>query len=485
MTKYIVTIGLEVHTQLLTKTKIFCGCSTKFGQPPNTQTCPVCLGLPGVLPVLNKKALELAVKTALALNCEVNKFTKFDRKNYFYPDLPKNFQISQYDLPLAEHGSVEIITAEGKNKTIGIKRVHLEEDAGKLIHAESTPESWVDFNRTGNPLLEIVSEPDLHSPEEAHQYLTTLKAILLYLEVSDCNMEEGSLRCDANISLRPADADTKSLGIKTELKNMNSFKGVKLALEHEVKRQSVLLDKGRRLIQETRLWDERRNETVPMRSKEEAFDYRYFPEPDLPPYVLDKAYIEAVKKSLPELPRQRRERLERDYGLSAYDAAVLTADKAMAEYFESGIKFYRDAKKLSNWLTGDISAYLNAHNLDIKQLNLEPEKLGRLLEMVDAGAISIKTAKEILPEMIEKKMSADEIVNKKNLGQISDTAELSSAIDTVLKNNPKPAADYLKGKDGAITFLVGMVMKQTRGRANPRLANEILRKKLEKSKERS
>jgi aspartyl-tRNA(Asn)/glutamyl-tRNA(Gln) amidotransferase subunit B len=470
--EYETNIGLEVHAQLSTKSKAFCGCSTRFGTLPNSQTCPVCLGLPGSLPVLNKEALRKAVKVALALNCNIASELKFDRKNYFYPDLPKNYQISQFDRPLSYKGYLEI-----DNKRIGILRVHLEEDAGKLIHPESSARvSLVDFNRAGIPLLEIVSEPEITSPAEAYQYLLLLKSILRYLEVSNCNMEEGSLRCDANVSLKPS--GVSKLGVRTELKNMNSFKGVKDALEYEVSRQQKILTEGHQIVQETRLWNEAKGITEPMRSKEEAHDYRYFPEPDLVPFVIEPAEIEAIKKELPELPDVKRERFQKDYGLSNYDAGVLTSTKDLANYFEECVKLYNRPKQVSNWIMGEVLAQLNLRRLEIKELGLEPSNLVKLIKMIDQGNINTKMAKQILPELIEKKVSVSEIVKSKGLSQLSDEDELGRIIDKVIRDNAKSVKDYRDGKSKALEFLVGQTMKQTKGKANPRMVNEILRTKL-------
>lgn len=468
-------IGLEVHAHLDTNTKCFCSCSTEFGQRPNSQTCPVCLGFPGSLPVLNESALQLVLTAALALSCQVSKFIKFDRKNYFYPDLPKNFQISQYDLPISSNGWLYINTESGEKK-IKIKRAHLEEDAGKLVHPEKGKMSLVDFNRSGIPLLEIVTEPDINSSQEAYEYLVRLKAILEYLEVSDCNMEEGSLRCDANISLMSE--DSKVLGEKVELKNMNSFKGVKQALEYEEKRQKELLDKKERVIQETRLWDAQECVTVPMRSKEEAHDYRYFPEPDLVPFILDEAYIQQIKESLPELPRAKAERFAREYKIPEYDAGVLTSDKYLADYFEECVKIYPQAKTISNWIMTELLAHLNSRNIQIRHLQLKPESLVAIFQMMDEGLISGKIAKEILPQMLDTKKEARDIVREKGMQQITDAGELEEIIQKVVEENPKPATDYYQGKGNALMFLVGQVMRKSRGRANPAIVNKILKEKL-------
>ncbi|MBP7056122.1 MAG: Asp-tRNA(Asn)/Glu-tRNA(Gln) amidotransferase subunit GatB [Candidatus Omnitrophica bacterium] len=406
--RYETVIGLEVHLQLKTDTKAFCGCSTKFGQKPNSQTCPVCLGFPGSLPVLNEEAFFYSIKVALALNCKIQDLIKFDRKNYYYPDLPKNFQISQYDMPLSYDGYVDIISGDAP-KRIRIKRVHLEEDAGKLVHPEGESYSLVDYNRSGMPLLEIVTEPDISSPDEAYSYLTKLKAILGYLRVSDCDMEKGSLRCDANISIRPA--GEKVLGTKVEVKNMNTFKGVRAALEHEAGRQLSVLEDGGKIFQETRLWDAGKNSTFSMRSKEEAKDYRYFPEPDLVPFVVDGSLIENARAGLPELPEARKDRFQKDYGLSAYDADVLTGNIDVAEYFEECCAGYQDRKKVANWIMGDIMAEMNERNMGIRELALTPAHLLELLKMVDGGTLSGKMAKDVLVEIMDSGASPADIVS--------------------------------------------------------------------------
>lgn len=470
---YDVYIGLEVHLQLSTKTKAFCSCSTVFGEAPNSQTCPVCLGFPGTLPVLNKEALIRAIKVALTLNCSIAEKMKFDRKNYYYPDLPKSFQISQYESPLSYNGYLDI-TIDGKAKRIRIKRIHLEEDAGKLFH--KSDHSLVDYNRAGTPLLEIVSEPDISSPEEAYIYLSSLKSVLKYLDVSDCNMEEGSLRCDANISL--SRKGSGKLGVKTELKNMNSFKWVRSALEYEVNRQSEILDSGEKILQETRLWNADKGVTISMRSKEEAHDYRYFPEPDLVPFIVAGQLVSEVKRTIPELPKERMARFVSEYAIPAYDAAVLTQEKKIAEFFEEAVKTHNNPKAISNWIMGDINAVLNEKNIDIDMTKLCPRNLALLVKMIDDGTISIKIAKEILPEMVEKGESPESLVEKKGLKQISDTGELEGVADKVIKANEETASDYKSGKKNALARLVGEIMKETRGKANPRKVNEILIKKL-------
>lgn len=470
-------IGLEVHVQLKTKSKVFCGCATEFGKAPNTQTCPVCLGFPGVLPVLNDRALMSAIRVALALDCTISDLIKFDRKNYFYPDLPKNFQISQYDRPLSYGGRLDV-NIDNSRKRIGITRVHLEEDTGKLLHEEKDEISLIDFNRSGIPLLEIVSEPDINSSEEAYRYLTTLKSILQYLEVSDCDMEKGSLRCDANISLRKK--GEKALGVKTEIKNMNSFKGVRTALEYELERQVKILESGERIVQETRLWDPEKAVTQSMRSKEEAHDYRYFSEPDLVPYILSQELIDMEKKALPELPEARKARFVTAYGLPGYDADVLTQDKDLADFFEECTKYHENPKSISNWIMGDLLGYLNANLLKLKDVKLSPQNLAGLLKEIDSGKISGKMAKDVLLEMLKTGKDARNIIEEKGLVQISDGAQLEIFADEAIAENKKSVEDFLKGKENALMFLVGQVMKKTKGRANPTVINEILRRKLSK-----
>jgi aspartyl-tRNA(Asn)/glutamyl-tRNA(Gln) amidotransferase subunit B len=473
--KFETVVGLEVHLQLNTETKAFCGCSNKFGQAPNSNVCPVCLGFPGSLPVLNEKAFFSAIKVALALDCKIQDLIKFDRKNYYYPDLPKNYQISQYDMPLSYDGRVDI-NVDGKKKRIRILRVHMEEDAGKLIHPEGADHSLVDYNRGGTPLLEIVTEPDISTPEEAYQYLTKLKSILGYLNVSDCDMEKGSLRCDANISIRPF-GETK-LGTKVEVKNMNSFKNVRQALEHEEKRQREAVEDKVKIVQETRLWDVNKGVTISMRSKEEAQDYRYFPEPDLVPFVVDKKVIEDIRSKLPELPEARRARFMKEFELSEYDAGVLTSDIDMAEYFEKAARASGKAKAAANWIMGDIAATMNEKNAGILALGLSVEALVEIIKMIDSGAISGKIAKDVLKEAIETKKAPEEIVESKGLTQISDSAEIEGVVKSVLAKNEKSVSDYKSGKKNALGFLVGQIMKETRGKANPAVVNELLKKNL-------
>jgi aspartyl-tRNA(Asn)/glutamyl-tRNA(Gln) amidotransferase subunit B len=477
---YEIVIGLEIHTELKTNSKIFCGCSTKFGSEQNTNVCPVCLGLPGVLPVINEKVVEFAVKAGLALNCEILPFSKFDRKNYYYPDLPKNFQTSQYDLPIAINGHLDI-QVNGETKRINITRIHMEEDAGKLVHSGATISSsdsaLVDYNRTGVPLLEIVSEPDIRSAEEARAYLEKVKAILEYLDVSDCKMEEGSLRCDANISLRPQ--GQTALGTKAEIKNLNSFRSVQRGIEYEVLRQEEILDDGGRVIQETRTWDETKGITASMRSKEQAHDYRYLPEPDLVPIVVDPARVEEIRASLPELPDARKQRLMNDHGLSEYDAAIITASKAVADYFDQSVKKnHGEAKAVANWLMGEVSKHLNSEGITILECPVSPKQLTELLALIEKGTISSKIAKTVFEEMWTSRKDAEVIVKEKGLVQISDSSEIIAIVEGVIAANPQSVADYKAGKDKAIGFLVGQIMKQTKGRANPDMVNTLLRERL-------
>jgi aspartyl-tRNA(Asn)/glutamyl-tRNA(Gln) amidotransferase subunit B len=473
--EYEPVIGLEIHAQLLTRSKIFCGCSTEFGGSPNTHTCPICLGMPGVLPVLNRQVVEFTIRMALATNCSVAPLSRFARKNYFYPDLPKGYQISQYELPLARDGFVNIETSRGPKK-IRLLRIHMEEDAGKLVHDEHQPLSYVDFNRTGVPLIEIVSEPDMSSPEEAAEYLRKLRGILRYVDICDGNMEEGSMRCDANISLRPA--GTTGLGTKTELKNMNSFKNVQKALEFEIRRQKALLERGESVVQETRLWDAGRNVTISMRGKEEAHDYRYFPDPDLVPIVVEPAWVEEVRKTLPELPDARRERFAAQYGLPAYDAEVLTSSRALADYFEKVVAGFAQPKTVSNWIMSELLRELKRDDREIEDCPVSPENLVQLLLLLDSGVISGKIAKAVFEEMYASGKSARQIVDDKGLVQVRDESAIESAVDRVLADNPAEVEQYRAGKEKLLGFFVGQVMKATRGKANPQLVNEILKKKL-------
>lgn len=478
--KYEAVIGLEVHTELQTTTKIFCSCRTSFGADPNTNVCPVCLGLPGVLPVLNKKVLEYAVRAGLALNCEISRFSKFDRKNYYYPDLPKNFQTSQFDLPICEHGYLDV-EVDGEKRRIRITRAHMEEDAGKLVHhgtsITDSDYSLVDYNRTGTPLLEIVSEPDMRSAKEAVAYMEKMRAILQYVGISDCRMEEGSLRCDANVSVRPV--GQKELGTKTEIKNINSFKGVERAIEYEAMRQAELLEDGGKVVQETRTWDEKEGVTKSMRTKEEANDYRYFPEPDLVPFTVSDEYIENIRKSLPELPDDRKERYMKEFGLSSEDAVFMTNDKATADYFEAAVAAGADPKAAVNWLMGEFASQLSTDGIEIDKAPVSAENLAALLKLISKGTISGKIAKKVFATMWKEGGNPDDIVKAQGLVQISDTAELSKLVDEVVGNNPKAVEDFKAGKKKAVGALVGQIMKATKGKANPRVINELLNKKLQ------
>ncbi len=475
--EYEAVIGLEIHAELLTASKIFCGCATLFGAPPNTQVCEVCLGMPGSLPVLNQKAVEFALKMAMATDCRINPESVFARKNYFYPDLPKGYQISQYELPLAEHGHLDV-RVNGEARRIGITRIHLEEDAGKLIHSEHRPVSFVDFNRTGVPLIEIVSEPDLRTPEEAVEYFKGLRNILLYLEVCDGNMEEGSLRCDANISLRPV--GQAAFGTKAELKNMNSFRFVKQALEYEIKRQRALLTAGKEIIQETRLWDAAQGQTVSMRGKEEAHDYRYFPDPDLVPVRIDEQWLERIRASLPELPAAKSQRFQEQYGLPEYDSEVLTGDQALADYFEACVKEFPQPKQVSNWIMVELLRELKGEAAGIAACPVTPTALAKLLALVEKGTLSGSLAKKVFEEMWASGGDPEAIVKAKGLAQISDTGALEAAAQEIIAAHPKEVADYKAGKTKVMGFFVGQLMRKTKGQANPQLANEIFQRLLEK-----
>ncbi|MBM3804441.1 MAG: Asp-tRNA(Asn)/Glu-tRNA(Gln) amidotransferase subunit GatB [Acidimicrobiia bacterium] len=477
--RYEAVIGLEVHAQLLTKTKIFCTCSTAFGAPPNTNTCPVCLGFPGALPVLNREAAIMASKAALALGCKLNPVSIFARKNYFYPDLPKGYQISQFDRPLAEHGSITI-GSNGSSKQVRIKRVHMEEDAGKSIHdgfADSSRYSYIDLNRSGTPLIEIVSEPDLHSPDETHDYLTRMKVILEYLEVCDGNMEEGSLRCDANVSVRLA--GESKLGIKTELKNLNSFRFLKNALEYEISRQIQVLEEGGAVVQETRLWNTAEHRTVSMRSKEEAHDYRYFPEPDLPPLVIDNAWESEIRASMPELPDAKRARFISQYGLPEYDASVLTTSRALADFFEETVSLCQSAKAASNWIMGDLLRDLKEFNRTIGESPVRPRAIADLIRLIESGEISGKMGKDVFEAMFRERKSPQEVIAERGLKQITDLGTLERIIREIVAANAKTYEQYKSGKKAALGFFVGQVMKATQGQANPQLVNELLRKILD------
>lgn len=478
--KYEPVIGLEVHVQLGTKTKLFCACEAEFGAEPNKNTCPVCLGWPGSLPVLNRKALEFGMKIGLALNCEINERLKFDRKNYFYPDLPKAYQISQFDQPVNKNGflEVEFKDAQGQfRKTkIGVTRAHLEEDAGKLLHEGIKDGSLVDYNRAGIPLLEIVSEPDIRSAEEAYAYLTALKAIVQYLGVSDCDMEKGQLRCDANVSIRPLGQE--KFGTKTEIKNLNSFKAVQKAIQHEIARHTEIIEGGGKISQETRLWNDDRGQTVLMRSKEEAHDYRYFPEPDLVPFTISREAVEKLRETLPELPVQRAERFSKNFGLTEYDAFVLVEEKELADYFEACVKEKANPKLVSNWIQSELLALLKVAKKNITESPVSPKDLAGLVALIDNSTISGKIAKDVLPLMFETGKSADAIVKEKGWVQVTDTKVIEEAADKIIAANEKSVADFKAGKQQALGFLVGQLMKATQGKANPKLANEILIKKI-------
>ena len=472
---YEVVIGVEVHAQLRTISKMFCGCSTAFGRSPNSQTCPVCLGLPGSLPVINKVAVEMAVRAGLALNCTIGYQNRFARKNYFYPDLPKGYQISQYEAPICEHGWIEIAVG-GTAKRVRIRRAHVEEDAGKNLHGAGAGRSLVDLNRAGTPLLEIVTEPDMRSADEVVAYLKGLRDILMYLEVCDGNMEEGSFRCEPNLSLRPV--GQQQYGVKVELKNINSFKFVKDAIEYEIKRQTKVLNEGGTVKQETRLWNLDRGETAVMRSKEEAHDYRYFPDPDLVPLKLERDWVDTFRNTLPELPATRARRFVEQYGLPDYDAGVLTADKDVAEYYEASVKLFPQPKTVSNWVMGELTRELNNTGTAVGASPVSPERLAALLHMVETGTVSLKVARDIFPEMYGTGKAPEQIVQEKGLTQVSDEGALGRMIDEVLANNPTQVAQFKEGKPQVLGFLVGQVMKASGGKANPGKVNELLKTKL-------
>ncbi len=480
LARYEPVVGLEVHVQLLTRSKLFCACANRFGAPPNTLVCPVCLALPGALPVLNRQAVTLALRAALALGCRVNETSVFERKNYFYPDLPKGYQISQYASPLAVQGSLGIAAAGGE-KRVRIARLHMEEDAGKLLHegfSWSEEKSGVDLNRAGVPLVEIVSEPELAGPEEAHAYLTALRAVLLFAEVSDGNMEEGSLRCDANVSVRPRGAT--ALGTRTEIKNLNSFRHVARAIEHEVARQVALVESGHAVVQETRLWNAERGETAPMRSKEDAHDYRYFPEPDLPPLVVDAEWLEAVRRSLPELPAERRRRFVAAYALPEYDAGVLTQERELADYFEAAARESGEPKLASNWIMTELLRKLKEDPRPLAQLKVGPLALGELVKLVATGRISGKTAKDVFERMWTSGEAATAIVEREGLAQLDDEGALQAAVAEVIAASPEQVASYRGGKAAALGWFVGQVMRRTGGRANPQRVGALLRQALDK-----
>lgn len=476
MTEYDCVIGLEVHAQLLTSTKIFCGCSTLTGMPPNTLTCPVCMGMPGVLPVLNQKVVEFGIMLGLALNCSINCRNEFARKNYFYPDLPKGYQITQFEHPLCEHGFVDI-EREGRIKRIGITRIHMEEDAGKNIHDGSEPLSYIDFNRAGVPLLEIVSEPDIASADEATTYLRELRRILMYLGVCDGNMEQGSLRCDANVSVKPKGSE--SLGVRTELKNMNSFRNVGRAIEFEIRRHISILDAGGRVEQDTRLWDAAGNRTCSMRSKEESHDYRYFPEPDLAPLNIDGAWIEDIRNDLPELPLAKKKRFQEVYGLPLYDADVLTQSRDLAAYFEQCNRFFDSPKEVSNWIMTEVLRIINDTGVDIRAFPVSAEDLASLLSLVKGGTVSLSMAKDVFTEMVSTGKTPDLIVKEQGLQQLSDAEQIREAVKAIIADNPDEVKKYQAGKTALLGFFIGQLMKATKGKANPNLAQTITKEMLE------
>ena len=469
--EYEVVIGLEVHAELSTKTKIYCSCSTEFGADPNTHCCPICTGMPGVLPVLNEKVPEYAIKMGMATNCEIARFSKQDRKNYFYPDLPKAFQTSQYDLPLCEHGHVDIVV-DGVPKTIGITRIHIEEDAGKLIHDDFTGSTLVDMNRCAVPLIEIVSEPDIRSAKEAVEYMQTLKGILEYLEICDCKMQEGSLRCDVNLSVRKK-GETK-FGTRTETKNLNSFKSIERSIEFEIRRQVEELENGGTIYQETRRFDDAKGIGYAMRTKEDAHDYRYFEEPDLAPMVQSEEYLESLRASLPEMPNARKKRYMEEFGLSEYDSFQITNSKKLADYFEKTVSICNNPKAVANWIMSDFSKMMNEQELEINETKISEENLAELIKLIDTNVISSAIAKKVFIDMFETGKMAKEIVEEKGLVQITDTGAIKEIVEKVVENNEQSVSDYLAGKDKAIGFLVGQIMKETKGKANPKIVNELL-----------
>lgn len=476
--KYETVIGLEVHAELKTNTKIYCGCKNEFGGEPNTHTCPICSGMPGTLPVLNKRVVDYAIKAGLAMNCSITKYGKQDRKNYFYPDLPKAYQISQFDLPLCQHGYIDILV-EGQTRRIGITRIHIEEDAGKLVHDDYGNTSMADYNRCGVPLIEIVTEPDLRSPEEARVFLETLKSILEYTEVSDCKMQEGSLRCDVNLSLRPEGQE--EYGTRCEMKNINSFRAAVRSMEYEQKRQAEVLDDGGVIDQETRRWDDVKGISTVMRTKEDAQDYRYFPEPDLLPIIVSDEWIEEIRKTIPELPEQRRSRYVEEYGLPEYDAFILTSSKKTADFFDQTVTLGAAPKTVSNWLMGDIAKLVNDHELEAGDIPFTPAHLAALIALIEKGAISNSAAKKVLNEMFNNPEEPEKIVDRLGLSQVSDEGAIMQMIQDVIAQNAQSVADYKAGKDKAMGYLVGQVMRVSRGKANPQVINKLLKEALDQA----
>ncbi len=477
MMDYEIVIGLEVHAELATKSKIYCSCKTEFGGEPNTHCCPICTGMPGVLPVLNEKVVEYAVRAGLATNCTIAEYSKQDRKNYFYPDLPKAYQVSQYDLPLCKEGYVEI-DIEGTKKKIGITRIHIEEDAGKLIHDEWGTGTLVDYNRCGVPLIEIVSEPDIRSAEEARAYVENLRAILQYVEVSDCKMQEGSLRADVNLSVRPKGQE--KFGTRTEMKNLNSFRSIVRAVEAEAKRQISEIESGGTIYQETRRWDDDKGMSYAMRSKEEAHDYRYFPEPDLAPIVSDREWIEKIRASLPELPEARRSRYVSEFGLPEYDAQLITQSKVLSDFFEEAVSKSSNPKLVSNWIMGDLMRILKDKGLEVEQIPFPAEYLARMIKLIESGKISGTIAKKVFEKMFESGKDPETIVKEEGLEVVSDEGALVGIVKSILEKNPQSVEDYKNGKEKAIGFLVGQAMKETKGKANPQIINKILKEELDK-----
>ncbi len=474
--EYESVIGLEIHSELSTKTKIFCGCTTEFGGDVNTHCCPVCTGMPGTLPVMNKKVVEYAVKAGLAMNCEISLFSKQDRKNYFYPDLPKAYQISQYDLPLCKNGFLDV-EVNGEIKRIGITRIHVEEDAGKLLHNAWGTGSLIDMNRCGVPLIEIVTEPDMRSSEEAKALLEKIRTILRYIEVSDCKMQEGSLRCDVNVSIMPK--GSKEFGQRTEMKNISSFSGTGRAIEYEIKRQIKAVENGEKINQETRRWDDDKGESIVMRTKENAQDYRYFPEPDLVPIVLTKEYVEEIKNNLPELPDKKKARYLAEFNLTDYDATLLVNTKELAKFFDATVELGVNPKAVSNWILGDISKVMNEKGISIDEVGIKPETLADLIAEIEKGTISNTAGKTVFEEILNSGKDVKQIIEEKGLAQLSDENAISEMIDSVLEKNEKSIADYKKGKTNVIGFLVGQVMKESKGKGNPQVINKIVRERLE------